>query len=141
MWQPSVFPHVATNHKIWLASLLLLRAHSDLPRRSPRLLHSRCRLRLRPALVNKMHPGIRLKAKVAPTFAPSLIGTTISLRLSPSQAICPGNASTSLTSTVLPPPSAAAPHTPFPIRMVWHATFPMKGPRINWPSGSEGSRT
>lgn len=57
------------------------------------------------------------------TLPSTLIATTISLLLSPSQAICPGNASTSSTSKVFPF-AATAPQTPFPILIVWQATFP-----------------
>lgn len=47
------------------------------------------------------------------TFPSRTIGTTISLLEAPSQAMCPGNFSTSSTRTVLLL-SAAAPQTPFP---------------------------
>lgn len=57
-------------------------------------------------------------------------GTTISLRLSPSQAICPGKLSTSATLTVVFC-SAAVPQTPLPTLMAWHAGFPWNGPRTS----------
>lgn len=53
---------------------------------------------------------------IATTFPFCIIGTTISLLLLPSQAICPGYWSTSLTSCVFLP-SAAVPQTPFPKEM------------------------
>lgn len=62
---------------------------------------------------------------------PTKIGTTISLLLSASQAICPGKASTS-SATTLSRFSAAVPQTPFPNRIRWQAGFPWKGPRSNW---------
>lgn len=58
------------------------------------------------------------------------IGTTISLLLSPSQAMWPGNLSTSATSCVFCV-AAAAPQTPRPNSIVWQATFPWKGPRMS----------
>lgn len=62
------------------------------------------------------------------------IGTTISLRLSASHAMCPGNSSTSGTTTVSRL-AAAAPQTPFPKRISWHAGLPWKGPsRRSWSS-------
>jgi len=82
---------------------------------------------------------------IATTFSsssPSLvcnIGTTISLLLAVSHAICPGNSSTSGTIWV----SffvAAVPQTPLPKVMVWHATCPWNGPRISC-DGVVGSRT
>jgi hypothetical protein len=68
---------------------------------------------------------------IATTFPPTEIGTTTSLMLSPSQAICPGNSSTSGTSCVCCV-EAAVPQTPRPKAMVWHATFPWKGPSMSW---------
>ena len=59
-----------------------------------------------------------------------MIGTTISLLLAPSQAMCPGNLSTSSTNWVTFF-ATAVPHTPRPMAIVWHATWPLKGPRIN----------
>lgn len=61
------------------------------------------------------------------TSPPAKIGTTISLLLLASQAMCPGNSSTSGTTTVSRF-SAAAPHTPRPNRISWHAGRPWKGP-------------
>lgn len=55
------------------------------------------------------------------------IGTTISLRLSASHAICPGNSSTSGTMRVFWL-AAAVPHTPFPYRICWQAGLPWNGP-------------
>jgi hypothetical protein len=76
---------------------------------------------------------------IATTSPFKTIGTTISLLESPSHAMCPGKASTSGTSWVSIF-SAAVPHTPLPNLIVWHATFPWKGPRISC-LGVEESRT
>lgn len=56
------------------------------------------------------------------------IGTTISLRLSASHAMCPGNSSTSGTTTVSCL-AAAVPQTPLPKRISWQAGLPWNGPR------------
>lgn len=61
------------------------------------------------------------------TSPPTRIGTTISLRLLASQAICPGKLNTSGTITVSRF-SAAVPHTPRPKRISWQAGRPWNGP-------------
>lgn len=63
----------------------------------------------------------------SPHFPPKT-GTTISLLLSPSQAICPGNSRTSATLNIFFS-AAAVPHTPLPMAMLWHAGRPWNGPR------------
>lgn len=72
----------------------------------------------------------------------TVMGTTISLLEAPSQAMCPGKASTLGTSWVSRV-AAAAPQTPLPKSMVWQATLPMKGPRMSdgCPRLDDGSRT
>lgn len=70
----------------------------------------------------------------------TVTGTTISLLEAPSHAMWPGNASTSGTSCVCFV-AAAVPHTPRPKSMVWHATWPMKGPRMRLLPCEVGSRT
>lgn len=57
------------------------------------------------------------------------IGITISLRLSASQAICPGKACVSGI-TKGRPDENAVPQTPWPGRIDWHAGFPWKGARM-----------
>lgn len=91
--------------------------------------------------LNIISPPIKMTIREEPlTFPACTIGTTISLWLSPSHAICPGNSSTSGTSTVLPS-AAAVPHTPLPKAIVWQATFPWNGPRIREGLLADGSRT
>lgn len=58
----------------------------------------------------------------------TITDTTISLRLSASQAICPGNVLVSRTTRVFAVLNAV-PHTPWPGRISWQAGFPWKGPR------------
>jgi hypothetical protein len=72
------------------------------------------------------------------TFPSLTIGTTISLLLAPSHAMWPGNMSTSGTSCVVAV-LAAAPHTPRPSAIVWHATWPWNGPRSSC-AGFDGVR-
>lgn len=74
-----------------------------------------------------IHPTQSVWVDDKRTSPPQRIGTTISLRLSASQAICPGNANTSGTTTVSFL-SAAVPHTPRPNRISWQAGFPWNGP-------------
>ncbi|KAH9826017.1 hypothetical protein Tdes44962_MAKER03800 [Teratosphaeria destructans] len=59
-----------------------------------------------------------------------MIGTTISLLESPSQAMWPGKLSTSGTSCVFAW-AAAAPQTPLPNAIVWQATLPWKGAKTS----------
>ena len=63
---------------------------------------------------------------------PVINGTTISERDAASQAMCPGNSSTSRT-TMVRLSAAAVPHTPFPKAMRTQAGFPWKGPTTNSP--------
>jgi hypothetical protein len=74
------------------------------------------------------------------TFPSCKIGTTISEALAASQAMCPGNSSTSATNWVVFVVTAV-PQTPLPNLMVWQATLPWKGPRISWVDGEVGSIT
>ena len=77
---------------------------------------------------HQYNPIFHTRTKLTSPLFPT-IGTTISLLLSPSHAICPGYSRTSSTLTILFW-AAAAPHTPRPMAMLWHAGRPWKGPRM-----------
>lgn len=82
-----------------------------------------------PKRAKKFNPERHNRAPTL-TLPSTKIGTTTSLLLSPSHAMCPGNSSTSGTSCVRPL-AAAAPQTPRPKAIVWQATLPWKGPRMS----------
>lgn len=138
IWRP------ITNHKL---SLLTLQAALRIvypPRRNPLVLHSLC-LWYPPLFFPACHlrwavfglaPRSRscsqshrqcaqgTTRRLGPVYSPSAIHGNSTLQLYGNIKIV----NTYCVSFV----EAAVPQTPFPNLMVWQATFPWKGPRINW---------
>jgi hypothetical protein len=116
------------NRRSRIPAVQTLPATFDPPHRSRLLPHNRYRLLQPPYEVRFIQYDAQIWWLA---FEFWITGTTISLRLLASQAIWPGNFSTSGTNCVCLL-AAAVPQTPFPNIIVWQATWPWNGPRINW---------